>query len=116
MFEYFRNVFFILSSTESPRIDVVLPIHQLVNETDTFEIFCNATGHPTPTVSWTKVGNNGTIYPTGVTLRVEKADKSDFGTYKCTAVSVRGENVTAEASVELDHCESMLSHLEFITP
>ena len=40
------------------------------------------------------------------TLTVQNVGKSDIGTYDCTIVSVRGENVTAEASVEMDFCKS----------
>ena len=92
-------------STVPPIIHAVLPAHQLVNETATFDIFCNATGHPTPVITWTKV-ENSKVYSTGKSLRVQNVQKSDFGTYQCTAVSVRGENVSAVASVEVDNCKS----------
>lgn len=110
---FFHDELYFQFLTESPRIQTILPIHQLLNETDTFEIFCNATGHPPPTITWAKDGDNSKAYPTGKTLRVQNTDKSDFGTYHCTVVSVRGENVTAVASVELDYCKwIMLSHVE----
>jgi len=99
-----------LTLYESPSIYTILPTHQLVNETDTFEIFCNASGNPPPTITWTKVGDNSNVYPEGKTLRVEKADKSHYGTFKCTATSVRGENVTADAIVELDNFSPNIEH------
>jgi len=94
-----------ISSTESPHIHSVLPGYQLVNETDSFDIFCDATGNPPPIITWTKIGDNSKVYSTGKSLRVQKAEKSDFGTYRCTAVSVRGENVSASATVEIDNCK-----------
>lgn len=97
-----------LSSTESPHIYSILPVYQLVNETDSFSIFCNATGNPPPVITWTKVGDSGKVYSTEKTLRVQNAEKSDFGTYRCTVLSVRGENVSAVATVELDNCKLKL--------
>ena len=92
-------------STESPSIHSIFPAHQLVNETDTFEIFCNATGNPPPVVTWTKIGDNIKVYPTGNSLRVQNAEKSDFGTFQCTAESVRGEKISSVATVEIDNCK-----------
>ena len=106
---------FVESSIEFPRIHTILPIHQLVNETDTFEIFCNATGYPLPTITWRKNDNNSKVHPTGKTLRVENADKSDFGAYQCTALSIRGDTVSAMATVELDYCKSVLGYLNLFS-
>ena len=99
-------IVYFLSSPEPPRIHSTFPAHQLVNETDHFNIFCNATGNPPPAITWTKVGDNSKVYSTRKSLRVQNAQKSNFGTYQCTAVSVRGENVSAVASVEVDNCKS----------
>lgn len=89
----------------SPRIHTILPAHQLINETDSFGIFCNATGNPPPVITWIKVGDKSKLFPTRKALRVDNARKSDFGSYQCTAMSVRGESVTAVAAVELDNCK-----------
>ena len=101
------------SLIEPPKIHSAFPAHQLVNETDTFEIFCNATGNPPPLVTWTKIGDNNKVYPTRKSLRVQHAEKSDFGTYQCTAESVRGENVSAIATVEVDNCKLTLCIITF---
>ena len=99
------NINVLVLSTESPSIHSIFPAHQLVNETDTFEIFCNATGNPPPVVTWTKIGDNIKVYPTGNSLRVQDAKKSDFGTFQCTAESVRGEKISSVATVEIDNCK-----------
>ena len=91
---------------ESPRIHSIVPVHQFVNETSNFTIFCNATGYPLPKIMWRKEGNSSAILSSEKTLTVQNVGKSDTGTYACTIVSVRGENVTAEASVELDYGKS----------
>lgn len=108
------NINVLVFSTESPSIHSILPAHQLVNETDTFDIFCNATGNPPPLVTWTKIGDNSKVYPTGKSLRVQNAEKSDFGTYRCTAESVRSENISAVATVEIDNCKLTLSIYNFL--
>ena len=68
-------------------------------------MFCNVTGNPPPLIAWAKVGDNSKVYSTEKTLRVQNAEKSDFGTYRCTALSVRGENVSTVALVEVDNCK-----------
>ena len=65
-------------------------------------------------VTWTKIGDNIKVFPTGTSLRVQNAEKSDFGTYQCTAQSVRGENMSAEATVEIDNCKLTLSIYNFL--
>ncbi|KAL9964706.1 hypothetical protein ACROYT_G028382 [Oculina patagonica] len=92
-------------------IHTILPAHQLVNETDSFEIFCNATGNPPPVITWTKVGENSRVYHREKTLRVKNAEKSDFGTYRCTALSVRGENVSVVATVEVDNFSPNIDYI-----
>ena len=91
---------------ESPRIHSIVPVHQFVNETSNFTIFCNATGYLLPKIIWRRAGNSSVILSSEKTLTVQNVGKSDIGTYDCTIVSVSGENVTAEASVELDFCKS----------
>ncbi|XP_078352588.1 uncharacterized protein LOC144637397 isoform X1 [Oculina patagonica] len=102
----------ILLLYESPDIDSILPAYQLVNETDSFQIVCNATGNPPPVIKWEKVGDNSRVYyrSRDKTLRVKNAVKSDFGTYRCTAVSVRGENVSAAATVEMDNFSPVIDN------
>ncbi|XP_078354327.1 uncharacterized protein LOC144638916 [Oculina patagonica] len=97
---------------ESPDIDSILPAYQLVNETDSFQIVCNATGNPPPVIKWEKVGDNSRVYyrSRDKTLRVKNAAKSDFGTYRCTAVSVRGENVSAAATVEMGNFSPVIDN------
>ena len=79
---------------------IIHPAYQLVNETDSFEIFCNATGNPPPAMLWRNVGNSSKVFPVGKTLRILNTVKADFGTYHCTVVSPWGEYVTSEASVD----------------
>ncbi|XP_068733580.1 uncharacterized protein [Montipora capricornis] len=100
-----------LTLYESPRIHSIFPHHQLANETGNFELFCNVTGNPSPTIIWTKNGDNSKVYPSGKFLRIENADRSDFGSYKCMAVSLRKENATAKATVELNYYSPIIDFI-----
>lgn len=100
------SIFCSLHLSEPPRISTIFPTYQLVNESGMFEIFCNLSGNPPPTITWSKDGGSSRIFPSGNTLHIENVDKLDIGTYKCTGVSVRRENATANASVALDFCKS----------
>lgn len=73
--------------------------NKTVTKGDPIHLLCNATGNPTPNVSWSKAG--GTIYPlyvSGNVLRIPRAKLSDAGKYICTARSVR-YTTTVEAFV-----------------
>ena len=68
------------------------------NTTVTFQ--CNATGHPTPKITWTK---DEKILGEGNTL-IFVAYRNQSGEYKCTADSGRNSTINASASLDVQ-CE-----------
>lgn len=76
--------------TVTPKIDVIQPRSQQIDETETIKLFCNATGNPSPNVTWTKVKDSARILPSGSNLVITESSKKDAGTYKCTADNGRG--------------------------
>ena len=54
---------------------------------DVLSLFCNATGNPTPNITWTKTGGSG-VLGTGNTLVVSNESKaSDAGEFRCAATN-----------------------------
>lgn len=65
-----------------------------VEEFQTIEVFCSATGYPTPELSWERLDGSfspSAYYRDGV-LRIPSAQKSDTGTYRCIGVNNAGEH------------------------
>ena len=69
-------------------------------------LFCNATGNPQPTITWTKQGNNS-ILSTSKILNLTKLMREDDGSvYKCTVTNYVG---SAEATAKITvWCKYML--------
>lgn len=60
----------------------------------TIEVYCTATGFPTPELSWERLDGSfspSAYYRDGV-LRIPTAQKSDTGTYRCIGVNNAGEH------------------------
>ena len=57
-----------------------------VNETDSLELFCNATGKPRPNITWTFLGGADEEYSRkGETLTISDVKRNQAGFYQCTA-------------------------------
>ena len=77
---------------------------------------CNATGNPTPKITWTK---DGKTVATGDTLRFE-ANRNQSGEYWCSADN--GLDTTVNASAKLDvqckckhiHCQEHENKSDFL--
>ncbi|XP_020621934.1 hemicentin-1-like isoform X3 [Orbicella faveolata] len=75
---------------------ITTPTDQTVLESETATFHCNATGNPTPTITWIK---DGQTVAKGNTMSF-KANRTRSGKYWCSAEN--GLNSTANASANLD--------------
>ena len=70
----------------------VFPRRQVVNLYEPVKFFCNASGHPKPTISWHKTRGNLPVYhyvkPTY--LQLPSVKKEDGGMYVCRAENSNG--------------------------
>ena len=79
---------------------------------------CNATGKPTPTITWTKVEDNGTdgapLFPVveGKHL-LSNIQRSANGTYRCTADNGVGVPVNRTVSVKVECKSSFLYSYDY---
>ena len=73
------------------------PRNQTVIENETAIFYCNASGNPTPSITWVK---DGTTVGTGNTLRFDTTWRHQSGRYWCKAEN--GLNVTIKASADLN--------------
>ena len=70
-------------------------------------LFCNATGNPPPTLSWTKDGSpltntHGIIFSgDNDTLSIAKVNRSESGNYRCVARNSLGDDTSNAAKVDV---------------
>ena len=79
------------------------PANQSVLEGRNLTLYCNATGNPTPNITWTK-DSNSTVLHQGETYSIVNIQRQAAGDYKCTAWNGVGAQKTALATVTI-HCE-----------
>ena len=84
------------------------PVDQVVVEDSNITLHCNATGNPTPNITWTK-DSSSTVLHQGETYSIINIKRQAAGEYKCTAWNGVGsqKNVTAAVNV---HCEFFYLH------
>ena len=80
------------------------PVSQIVNESDNLELFCNATGHPAPQITWYKVAGPLVPLSNGRALKVKNINGTDSGVYQCRASNGIGTGVCASVNVTVN-CE-----------
>lgn len=83
------------------------PISQTVNESDDLELFCNATGRPTPQITWYRVTDPSVQLPNGTALKVKNINRTDSGVYQCRASNGIGTDVCASANVTVNFPPSL---------
>lgn len=79
-----------------PPAITVPPLSQTIEEGDSLQLTCKASGRPSPTITWTKDGKQ---VATGETLNVPKSKRTDSGVYTCSADNNVGGPRTAQSVV-----------------
>lgn len=85
---------------EAPEVAVV-SISETAIEGEKAEFRCKASGIPTPSIAWERLGSdlpNGALARNGL-LTIPSAGPEDAGTYTCKAVNSEGED---SANVQLE--------------
>ena len=100
---YFRYQFFF---SDQPEI-ITHPKNFTIDEGLPMTLFCNATGNPPPTLSWTKDGspinNNQGIIFTGdnETLSIANINRSESGNYRCVTRNSLRDDTSNAAKVDV---------------
>mgnify|MGYP001792480276 CR=1 FL=1 len=100
--------FILLIFLESPTIRTFIPLNKTVNESDSVYFYCNATGLPSPTITWYKIENGGAALVTNKEIIFNKVNRADSGTYVCTATNGVLGNATASTFLNVQ-CKSNAS-------
>ena len=92
--------------TDQPEI-ITHPKNVTPEEGLLMTLFCNATGNPPPTLSWTKDGSpltntHGIIFSgDNDTLSIAKVNRSESGIYRCVARNSLGDDTSNAAKVDV---------------
>ena len=90
-----------------PLIDFVSH-NATANETDDVVLFCNATGNPTPNITWTFLnGPETSVIRIGENHTLSNVTRNQAGTYQCIAINNVKHTKTANVNVIINCKYSM---------
>ena len=93
-----------ISSENIPDAPSITPNSTRYNFTEgnDIELSCVTDGRPPSKVTWTKVGKSSNmVYPDGRTLVITNANRTEAGTYRCTATNGIGKGASAAIHVDI---------------
>ena len=97
-------------SHSDPALIESAPGDQVVLEKDNVTLHCNATGNPTPNITWTKDDSSSVLHQ-GDIYSIVNITRDAAGNYTCTAWNGVGEQKKAIAEVTV-HCELIFSYIQ----
>ena len=77
------------------------PVNEIVREGGNIILHCNATGNPTPNITWTKDGSSTVLYQ-GETYSIVNIQRQAAGDYTCTPWNGVGQQQNATATVTVN--------------
>ena len=98
--------FFFFFFIDQPEI-ITHPKNVTIEERLHMTLFCNATGNPPPTLSWTKDGSplndtqGITFSGDNKTLSIASINRSESGNYRCVARNGLGNDLSNPAKVDV---------------
>ena len=98
--------FFFFFFIDQPEI-ITHPKNVTIEERLPMTLFCNATGNPPPTLSWTKDGSplndtqGITFSGDNKTLSIASINRSESGNYRCVARNGLGSDLSNPAKVDV---------------
>ena len=96
-------LYVIFGYNADPSVIAFAPANQSVLEGGNLTLYCNATGNPTPNITWTKDSSSIMVHQ-GETYSIVNIQRQGAGNYKCTAWNGVGTQKTALATVAI-HCK-----------
>ena len=103
------NYLFLLAP---PKFTDKSPNPQKVNKSSHLKLICEASGKPSPNITWTKDGSDSVLH-TGSTWNLTNISSDDAGTYRCTADNGAGSAVSHTVQVIVECMENhFIQHLQ----
>ena len=96
-------------SYSDPSLIESAPVSQVVLEGNNLTLHCNASGNPTPNITWTKEDSPSVLHQ-GITYSIVDIDRNAAGNYTFTAWNGVGGQKKATAAITV-HCEFPCSYL-----
>ena len=95
--------------TDQPKI-TAQPQNKTPTEGENVTLSCNATGNPTPSISWTKDGSalnspRISLSSDSKELTITNVNRSDNGQYRCVANNSIAASVTSDAATLCAQCK-----------
>ena len=75
-----------------------------MNESSDLDLSCNATGNPSPNITWSKAADPSVNLASDEVLKLKNVSKNDSGVYQCVASNGIGRDALASWIVTVN-CE-----------
>ncbi|XP_066024470.1 hemicentin-1-like isoform X4 [Pocillopora verrucosa] len=83
------------------------PVSQVVLEGNNLTLHCNASGNPTPNITWTKEDSPSVLHQ-GITYSIVDIDRNAAGNYTCTAWNGVGGQKKAIAAITVHYAAEIV--------
>lgn len=110
--EILQSVIYEIHVAGKPTITRTIPGEEkkIVEKGTPLTLMCEATGYPTPVISWTKKTKHNVETLEGTKVTIDSANRKHSGTYECKAMNSKGQDIKKieihvqyEPEVEVDN-------------
>ena len=113
---HFKNGIVINNVLIAPATITNVSSDKALLEGSDLQLFCIASGRPTPNITWVKITSSGgesDVLHRGTTWDFKNISRTDDGTYRCTASNGVGNPASRTLQVSVE-CEYMTEHLHVV--